>query len=154
VGKSMSIWNLLLILEMALCAVVMGFLFLAWRRKARGLAKAHSPEHRLKIPNVWTEMPHLKRGTCTQMMRMKDGNFIMLSVGPDFARVSVGPQFDSIESFAELASFPLGVSESRRRQHQAIVLADLKTKIGFPQSVSELRQKAQALCPPGNRTAA
>ncbi len=153
-GKSMSIWNLLLVFEMALCAVVMGFLFLAWRRKARGLAKAHSPEHRLKIPNVWTEMPHLKDGTCIQMMRLKDGNFIMLSIGPDSARVSVGPQFDSIESFTEVLSFALGRSETTGRPRRATIMDSLKLQIGFPQSVTELRQKAQALCPPGNRTAA
>ena len=144
----MNIWNLLLLFEMALCAVVMAVVFLAWRKKARRVAKAHSPEHRLKIPNVWAEIPHLKRGSSIHMMRMKDGSFVMLSVGPDTAKVSVGPQFDSTESFTELASFILGQSEKRRGQQQATVLDDLKTKIGFPQSVSELREKIKSLSSP------
>ncbi len=144
----MSIGNLLLVFEMALCAVVMGFLFLAWRRRARSLAKAHSPEHRLKIPNVWTEMPPLKRGSSTEMMRMKDGNLIMLSVGPDSVRVCVGPRLDSIESFTELVSFALGGPAPNGRRGWATVMHDLKTKVGFPQSVTELREKAKSLSPP------
>jgi hypothetical protein len=82
------------------------------------------------------------------MMRMKDGNFILLSAGIDTTKVLVSPQLDPIESFAEVASFPVHQSHGGRRQQQAAILNDLRKQIGFPQSVSELRDKLQGFLPP------
>jgi hypothetical protein len=144
----MNVWNLLLIFEMVLVFVVMIFVFVGWRRKQRMVSKAHSPEHRLKIPNVWTEIQHVKHGGSTQMMRMKDGNFILLSAGVDTTKVLVSLQLDPIESFTEVASFPVHQSHGGGRQQQAAILDDLRKQIGFPQSVSELRDNSQALSPP------
>jgi len=79
----MNVWELLLTFEIVLVSVVLLFVFVGWRKKARIVSKAHSPEHRLKIPNVWTEIQHVKHGGSTQMMRMTDGHFILLSVGVD-----------------------------------------------------------------------
>ena len=143
----MNVWKLLLLFEMVLACVVLIFVFVAWRRKQRMVAKAHSPEHRLKIPNVWAEIQHVKHGGSTQMMRMKDGNFILLSAGLDTVKVLVSPQLDSIESFTEVASFHVSQSREGRRQQQAAILNDLRKQIGFPQSLSELRHKSQALSP-------
>ena len=112
------------------------------------VSKAHSPEHRLKISNVWTEIQHIKHGGSTQMMRMKDGNFILLSAGVDTTKVLVSPQLDPIESFTEVASFPVQQSHGGGRQQQTAILNDLRKRIGFPQSVSELRDKLQGFLPP------
>jgi hypothetical protein len=144
----MSVWELLLIFEIALVSVVCALVFVGWRRKARRISQAHSPEHRLKIPNLWTEIERVKQGGSTQMMRIKDGNFIRLNVDDDSARVLVSPQLDSKESFTELASFPVRPSDKRRRQQQAAILDDLRRQIGFPESVGELRHKSQAFSPP------
>ena len=144
----MSVWQLFLIFEMALCLVVIAFLFVAWRRKARKMAQAHSPEHRLRIPNVWTEIPDVKHGSSAEMMRMKDGNFIMLDVDVDAAKVLVGSGPGAMESFTELVSFPVSLAHERRRQKQRAILDELRRQIGFPQSIEELRQKSQALSPP------
>ena len=95
----MNVWKLLLLFEMVLVSVVLIFVFVGWRRKQRMVSKAHSPEHRLKMPNVWTAIQHVKHGGSTQMMRMKDGNFILLSAGVDTTKVLVSPQLDPIESF-------------------------------------------------------
>lgn len=144
----MSVWQLLLVFEIALVAVVCTFVFASWRRKARKVSQAHSPEHRLKIPNVWTEMRKVQHGSSAEMMRMKDGNFIMLTVDPDSAKVLVGPQLDALESFTELASFPVKQSPKSRHQQQTAILEDLRKQIGFPESVNELHHKSQALVPP------
>ena len=144
----MNVWELLLTFEIVLVSVVLLFVFVGWRKKARIVSKAHSPEHRLKIPNVWTEIQHVKHGGSTQMMRMTDGHFILLSVGVDATKVLVSPQMAPTESFTEVTSFPTGQSQRSRRQQQASILNDLRKQIGFPQSVSELRDRLQGFLPP------
>jgi|GEM_PF-6671911 len=144
----MNVWELLLTFEIVLVSVLLLFVFVGWRKKARMVSKAHSPEHRLKIPNIWTEIQQVKHGGSTQMMRMTDGHFIMLSVGVDTTKVSVSLEMAPIESFTEVASFPTGQSQKSRRQQQASILNDLRKHIGFPQSVSELRDKLQGFLPP------
>jgi hypothetical protein len=83
-----------------------------------------------------------------KMMRMKDGNFIMLSADADTTRVLVSPEVDAKETFTELASFPVRPGDKSRREQQAAILNDLRQQIGFPESVSELRQRSQAFSPP------
>ena len=144
----MSVWLLFLTFEIALCLVVIAFVFVARLRKARKVAQAHSPEHRLKIHNVWTETPHVKHGNSAEMMRMKDGNFIMLNVDVDTAKVLVGSGLDAMESFTELVSFPFNAAHKSSRQQQRAILDELRRQIGFPQAIDELRQKSQALSPP------
>jgi hypothetical protein len=143
----MNVWQLFLTFEIVLILVVLLFVFVGWCRIKGRVSKAHSPEHRLKIPNLWTETQHHQHGGSTQMMRMKDGNFILLEVGPDTAKVLVGAQLDSMDSFTELASFPVSPSHISRRQQQAGILADLRKQIGSPESVNELRHKSQELSP-------
>ena len=145
----MSVWELLLVFEIILVSVVCAFVFVGWRRKARRVAQAHSPEHRLKIPNLWTEIERVEHGGSAQMMRMKDGNFIMLSVGVDSMKVLVSPQLDFKAAFTELASFSVRPSDKSRRQQQTAILDDLRRQIGFPESMSELRRKSEAFSPPG-----
>jgi hypothetical protein len=79
---------------------------------------------------------------------MKDGNFIMLSVDSDTVKVLVGSQLEAIESFTELLSFPVNQSQKSRRQQRTAILNDLKQQLGFPASVSELRDKLQGFLPP------
>jgi hypothetical protein len=140
----MNVWKLFLLFEIALCAVVLLFVFASWRRKKRSIRKAHAPEHRLKIPNLWTETQHHKH-SLTQMMRMKDGHFIMLSLRSDAAKVLVGPQVGSMESFTELASFPLSDAHKGR---PGAIFNDLSKQLGCPQSETELREKVKELKPP------
>ena len=144
----MSVWELFLAFEIVLVLVVLSLVFVGWRRKAKKVKQAHSPEHRLKIPNLWTDIQHGRHGGSTQMMRMKDGNFILLSAGLDTTKVLVSPQLDATESFTELVSFPVSQSHKDRRQQQAAILDELRKQIGFPQSITELRQLSQALSPP------
>ena len=126
----MSVWQLFLTFEIALCLVVIAFVFVAWRRKRRKVAQAHSPEHRLKIPNVWTEIRDMKHGGSAELMRMKDGNFIMLNVHLDTAKVLVGSGLDAMESFTELASFPVNLAHKGRREQQRAILSSSRLAAG------------------------
>jgi hypothetical protein len=137
-----NVWQLFLIFEIVLGSVVLAFVFVGWLRKRRMVSKAHSPEHRLKIPNVWTEFRHAKQGGSTYMMRMNDGNFVMLSVGHDATKVLVGPRLDSLESFTELASFSMDQSHKHCRGEE-VILNQLRAAIGSPQSIDELRHKLE-----------
>ncbi len=144
----MNVWHLLLVFEMALCAVVVVFLFFSWYRKSRAVAKAHSREHRLKIPNVWTDIQHVHHNSSSQTMRLKDGNFVMVTVGAHSSKILVGSQPGPPEKMAELMSFPVSRSGKGRRQYQAEILDELKKKVGLPDSAEELRLTARGLQPP------
>jgi len=139
----MSILVLLLIVLIAFLSVVLTFVFIESRGTVRKAAQANSPEARLTIPNVWTEIQQVRNAGSIQRMRMRDGNFILLSVGYDTVKVMVSPTLASIESFTELASFGIGPSQRNRRQQEASILNDLRKKIGFPKSLNELSQKLQ-----------
>ena len=144
----MNVWKLFLLFEIILCLVVLTFVFIGWWRKVRRVSKAHSPEHRLKIPNLWTAIERGGHGCFSQMMRMEDGNFILLSVELDTTRVLVGPRFDSVESFTEVVSLPASHSHKSRSQEKAAILSELRKQIGFPRSVTELRDKSKAFSSP------
>ncbi len=79
---------------------------------------------------------------------MKDGNFIVLSVSDDTAKVLVAVPSGPMDELTELVTFPVGSSKRGRRQEQAGILDSLRKQIGLPESVSELRRTAQGLKPP------
>src|SRR5690242_1594449 len=81
--------------------------FTAIWRNVRSILHFNTPEFRLSVPNFWTGVQHIKNGGSRQIMKMEDGNFIFLSLGLDTAKVFFTPRLDSIESFTELASFPI-----------------------------------------------
>ncbi len=141
----MNVWHLLLVFEMALCAVVVIFLFASWYRKSRAVSKAHSREHRLKIPNVWTEIQHVHHGSSSQVMRLKDGNFVLVTVGAHSSKTLMGSQPGPPEKMTELMFFPAIRSGKTRRQFQAEVLDELRKQIGLPESAEELRRITRGL---------
>lgn len=104
---------------------------------------AQTPEARLQIPNLWTEIEQSKGAGSFQMMRMKDGNIIFLSVGADTAKIFVTPRLDHPTSFVEFASFPIQKRTASSREQETITLNELRSAIGRPNSASELRQKLE-----------
>ena len=79
------------------------------------------------------------------MMRMEDGNIILLSVGLDTTKVFVTPRLDSIASFTELASFPFSRLHKDRRAKEDAILYELRKAIGWPKSTDDLRQTLSGL---------
>src|SRR5207253_771415 len=103
------------------------------------IAHTKSPEFRLSMANLWTEVQHVKNGGSSQMMRMEDANIILLSVGLDTTKVFTTPRLDSVESFSELASFPIQRLHKNPHDEGEVILKTLRTAIGWPKSVDELR---------------
>lgn len=101
---------------------------------------AQTPEARLQITNLWTEIQQSKEGGSFQMMRMADGNIIFLSIAADTAKVFVTPRLDNPASFVEYASFPIQKLIASTREQQTITLDELRAAVGWPTSASELRQ--------------
>lgn len=144
----MNVWQLLLVFEIALVSVVSIAVFIGWRRRARRVAQAHSPEHRLKVPDLWTDVPRAEHGTSVQMMRMKDDNFTMLRVRSESAQVLCSPQLEKKELFTELVSFAFTGSPAGHRRQQVVMIGELRKQIGFPQDVGQLREVAAGLSLP------
>jgi hypothetical protein len=111
--------------------------------RARAIARARSPRDLLRMASVWTPIQQVKNAGSTQTMRMDDGNFIMLSVGYDTTRIFFTPRFDSVESFVEVASFPIGDISKNRREAEEAILNRLRARIGWPKSTAELRAKIE-----------
>jgi hypothetical protein len=135
-----------LVAVVAACFVFSPVLATLWRNF--GLVRhAQSPEFRLSMPNLWTEIQQVKDAGLIQMMRMEDGKIIFLSIGLDTAKVFLAESLDSPSSFKELASFPLNAAAIRqnRRATGEAMLNQLRTAIGWPKSYSELKQSVERI---------
>jgi hypothetical protein len=109
-------------------------------------------EFYLKNPNFWTESEHPKNGGAIQIMKMEDGQFIVLSVGLATAKVFVRSKLDFTMSPVEVASFPIArfldrmeISREKRRDEDELILNQLRKVIEWPKSIDELRQKLEML---------
>jgi hypothetical protein len=124
-----------------------------WRMtRAVARAQSPSPQDRLAQPGFWTEVEHIPDAGATQVMRMEDDNFIMLSAGTTTLKVYVTPRLDELEAFRELATFSLenvvqrvGLSRQQRAQDDEQHLERLRKTIGWPKTVDELRRTLQNL---------
>jgi len=118
-------------------------------RYARLASHVNSDSFRLKQSNFWTEVQHNQEGGASQVMRMQDGNYIILSIGASTAKVLLTPELtpDALNAIRELASFPLvnedlrlKLSRQQRMKAEELSLELLRRAIGWPKSVEELRQ--------------
>ncbi len=142
----MRVWICIVVVLVVMIAFRIFFpVFVALWSWVRTLSHANSPEFRLSMPNLWTEIQHVKGGGSSQMMKIDDGNIILMSVGLDTTKVFVTPRLDSLESFTEIASFP--IRRSRRNFHSEgeAILNELRKAIGWPKTVEELRQTLSSL---------
>lgn len=121
-------------------------------RYKRHIMYRRSREFRLENPNFWTDIEHIEKGGAIEMMRMEDGQFIILSVGMYTAKVFVRPKLDPTVSRIELASFPISgildrmdISREKRRDEDELILNHLRKAIGWPKSIDELKQKLDTL---------
>jgi hypothetical protein len=124
-----------------------------WRH-ARLLSYIESPAFALQHGGIWTEIQHVQGGGAKQVMRMEDGNFVLLSVGITTVIVFVTPKLGDQTHMIDLASFqakdPLErtqLAREDRRPEDERMLNHLRTAIGFPKSSEELRRTLQTLGP-------
>ena len=121
-------------------------------RYLRLITFRQSKEFRLENPNFWTDPEHPENGGAIEMMRMEDGQFIILSVGMDTAKVFVRPKLDPTVSRIELASFQIpgflnrmDISREKRRNEDELILNQLRKVIGWPKSIDELKHKLEKM---------
>jgi hypothetical protein len=149
-----SAWYWLLCSVLTLLGYWLGpFIAVVWRlSRPISRAAAPSPGDRLAQSNFWTEVTHVQDGGASQVMRMDDGNFILLSVGTATVEVFVAPRLDSFEAFRKVVTLPIpnaggrsAISRRQRRQQDEELLERLRKAIGWPRSVDELSRTVQRL---------
>lgn len=136
----------------ALVAVALSPVLIVMYRYAGILSSVNSPSFRLSTYNMWTEVTHVEDAGATQIMRMEDENFILLSVGITTAKIFTCVALDDPTGFIELATIPLDNPDTRldasrqdRQKEDEQFLFRIRTEIGWPKWVSELREVVQKL---------
>jgi hypothetical protein len=112
---------------------------------ARAIAHSHSDEFRLGQANLWTEAHHTKGKGSYQTMRLKDGKFLVVSVGLNTIRVFVTSKLTDPADFLEIKRFDLPNGPERlrwrdkERHAEDLILLDwMRRAIAWPNSTAEL----------------
>ena len=113
----------------------------AWRYSA---VVAKSPASRLEHPNVWTMVGPSMFGGANQMVRLEDGHLVYVSVGRSTAKVYVKKSLGSLAS-EKVASFRIRHLRQGGLPNAEAILGELRTAIGSPQSVADLRRSLEKL---------
>lgn len=112
---------------------------------ARAIAHSYSDEFRLGQANLWTEVHHTKDKGSYQTMRLKDGNFVFVSVGLNTIKVFVAPKLTKPADLIEIKEFnlPNGLERLRwldktRHAEDLLLLDRVRRAIAWPNSSDEL----------------
>jgi hypothetical protein len=146
-------WWFWLIVGIAVLAVIwLSRLSIILLRYLRLIAFRQSKEFRLENPNFWTDSEHPENGGAIQMMKMEDGQFIVLSIGVATAKIFVRSKLDFTVSPIEVASYPIArfldrmeISREKRRVEDKLMLTQLRKVIGWPKSCDELKRRLELL---------
>jgi hypothetical protein len=121
-------------------------------RSARAIAYTSTDDFRLSNVNMWTEPRHPQDGGSLQLMRLKDGQFVLISVGVSTVKIFATPDRSDITQYRELHEFPLHsalerVSQSswQRRTDDLLFLERVRRAIGWPASVGDLVSSLQSI---------
>jgi hypothetical protein len=94
---------------------------------------------------MWTEPHHSKDGGSFQLMRLRDGNFALISVGLTTVKVFVTPERTDMARCRELKGFPLHNGLERiqwsaqdRHSEDLLLLDRMRRLIAWPTSEDEL----------------
>jgi hypothetical protein len=94
---------------------------------------------------MWTEPHHTKDGGSFQLMRLRDGNFALISVGLTTIKVFVTPERTDMARCRELKDFPLHNDLERvqwsaqdRHSEDLLHLDRMRRLIAWPTSEDEL----------------
>jgi len=138
-------------LAAAAILIAIPFLSLAFR-SARALAYTRTDDFPLSSANMWTEPHHAPDGGSLQLMRLKDDQFVLVSVGVSTVKVFVTPDRSDITRYRELQEFPLhsaferiSQSSQQRRAEDLLFLERVRHAIGWPQSASDLASSLQSI---------
>jgi hypothetical protein len=138
-------WGYVGLVLVGVCALVAGRFLIALIRYTRAIANASTDDFRLGKPNMWTEAHHTSDGGSFQLMRLNDGNFVLISVGVTTVKVLVTPDRTDVARYRELKDFPLlkGLERAqwppqKRHSEDLLVLHRVRQVIAWPTSADEL----------------
>jgi hypothetical protein len=151
-------WYWGLCFTIGLVAAWLSPLVIVFWRSMRVLSYMHSPRFRLEHGSIWTEIEHIPAGGSRQLIRMEDGNILLLSVGVTTVIVYVNPwlggkhldpgKSDQLALFMVKDPFQrTNLSREARRQEDEKMLDLLRKAVGFPKSTEELKRTLHKLHP-------
>ena len=138
-------WGYIALAVLAVLLLFASPFLLALFREARAIAGASTDEFRLSNANMWTEPHHVADGGSSQLMRLRDGHFVVVSVGLSTVKVFTTPDRSDITQYRELREFPVHssfnrLSQSAKQRHaeDLLLLERVRRAIGWPESVTAL----------------
>jgi hypothetical protein len=144
-------WAYIALIILASAVVVASPFLVVLFRAARVIAHASSDDPRLSEPNMWTEAHYTKDGATLQIMRLKDGNFVLISVGATSVKVFVTPDRSDVARYRVVKDLPLlnateriRWSPQRRHAEDLSILERVRRAISWPVSADELASALQA----------
>ena len=100
---------------------------------------------------MWTEAHHSQDGGFFQLMRLKDGDFVLISVGISTVKVFVTPDRSDMTRYRELKDFPLhsaverlGQSAQQRHAEDLLLLERVRRAVAWPASSRDLASALQS----------
>jgi hypothetical protein len=145
-------WGYVALAVLALALLIASPFLLVLFRSARAIAYTSTDDFRLSNVNMWTEPGHSPAGGSFQMMRLRDGHFVFLSVGISTVKVFTTPDRSDAAQFRELREFPVPsafdrVQQSPQKRHaeDLVFLGRLRPAIGWPESLSDLVSSVQSV---------
>jgi hypothetical protein len=145
-------WVYIAVVVLAGALLVATPFFRALFRSARVIANTSTDDFRLSNANMWTEPRHTPDGGSLQLMRLRDGHLVLVSVGVSTVKVFTTPDRSDVTQYRELLEFPvhsaferLSQSSQQRRAEDLLFLDRVRRAIGWPESVSDLASSAQSI---------
>jgi hypothetical protein len=145
-------WGYIALGVLAATLLVATLLFLGVSRSARAIAHTSTDDFRLSNANMWTEPHHTSDGGSVQLMRLRDGHFVLVSVGVSTVKVFTTPDRSDVTQYRELLEFPvhsaferLSQSSQQRRAEDLLFLDRVRRAIGWPESVTDLVSSVQSI---------
>lgn len=145
-------WGHITLVLIAIGALVASPFLIVLFRSARAIARTSSDDFRLNNQNMWTEAHHTNDGGSFQLMRLKDGNFVFISVGITTVKVFITPDRTDMARYRELKEFPLpnGVERvewppQKRHAEDLLLLDRVRRSIAWPTSEEELTVRLDAM---------
>ena len=147
-------WGYITLAVLAAALVVASPFLVVVFRSARAIAYTKTDDFRLSNANMWTEPHHNPDGGSLQLMRLKDGHFVMISVGVSSVKIFTTPDRADIAQYREIQEFPvhsvldrMAQRPDRRRSEAEQFLDHVRREIGWPESVTELVSSVQSIDP-------
>jgi len=144
-------WGYIVVAVLAAALLVASPFLLVLLRSARTIAYTSTDDFRLGNANMWTEPHRTPDGGSLQLMRLRDGHFVLVSVGVSTVKVFATPDRSDITQYRELREFSvhsaferLSQSSQQRRAEDLLFLERVRRAIGWPESVSDLVSSVQS----------